>query len=273
MYGNKYKVIDIHTHVYPENISARACENLGNFYNFPVSCKGTYQDLYEQANGLGFDGFLLFSVAGNVKNVERVNDYTMSMVNLSKSQGYETTGFMAMHQDYPDFKKEVERCEKIGLKGVKIHPDFQQVDIDSPKLLPLYEIIEGRLPIILHMGDDRPEYRYSEPKRLAKVLDIFPKLEVVAAHLGGYRAWDEAKEYLYGRPNVWYDNSSVLWAMSASEATEIMRACGTDRVMFGTDYPMPSLKSYTELFMKCVLTEKEREDIFYNNAKRFLKYD
>ena len=135
----------------------------------------------------------------------------------------------------------------------------------------LCEIIEGRMPLYLHMGDPRPEYRFSEPKKLAKLLDRFPKLEVAAAHLGGYGAWDEAERELAGRPNVWFDTSSSLWAMTPERAVELIHAYGSDRVMYGTDYPIKEQSDELSRFFKLDLTEKEREDILYNNAKRFLR--
>ncbi|MCI8387729.1 MAG: amidohydrolase [Clostridiales bacterium] len=266
-----YKIIDIHTHTYPEAISEKAVRNLGNFYEFHVEGKGTYADLEAQARGVGIGGFLLFSVATNAHQVNKVNDSIAALANKSRENGFETVGFAGMHQDYPDFEGEIERIISLGLRGIKIHPDIQQLDIDSPRMMELCEIIEGRLPLYLHMGDARPQYRYSEPKKLVKLLDRFPKLEVAAAHFGGYMAWDEAVAELAGRPNVWYDTSSSLWAMTPERAVELIHAYGSDRVMFGTDYPVKNLGEEVERFMALELTETEREDILYNNAKRFLK--
>lgn len=272
-----YKIIDIHTHTYPEAIADKATEALGKFYNFHVRCKGTYADLEAQAEAThGSDtevvGFLLFSVATNAHQVQKVNDSMAALAGLSRSHGYETVAFAGMHQDYPDFAGEIDRCEALGLRGVKIHPDIQRMDIQSKEMYALCELLEGRMPLFLHMGDERAEYRYSEPKKLAALLDRFPRLEVAAAHLGGYKAWDEAERYLFGRENVWYDVSSALWAMSPEYAAHLIKAAGSDRVMFGTDYPVMPLDEYIELFMKVELEDSVRADIFYNNAKKFL-YD
>ena len=266
-----YKIFDIHTHTYPPRLAEKAVKNLGDFYVFNVEGKGTYDDLEETSEKCGVVGFLLFSVATNAHQVEKVNDGIAALVKYSRERGYETHGFAGMHQDTPDFAAELDRIEKIGLQGVKIHPDIQGVDIDDPRMYKLYEQMEGRMPIYFHMGDDRPQYRFSETDRLVKVKKDFPKLEVVAAHLGGYRAWDEAHK-LAELEGVWYDTSSALWAMTPERATELVKMLGTDRVMFGTDYPVMLPEHETERFMKLDLSEKEREDIFYNNAKRFLKF-
>ena len=194
------KIYDMHTHIYPEAIAEKAGIALGKFYNFDVECKGTYKDLEEKAEsfenyGYKTEGFLIFSVATNGRQVEKVNDAAAEKVRLSREHGYDTVGFCGMHYDYPDFMKEIERCRnELSLRGVKIHPDIQRFDIDSKEMYEIAEIIEGRMPLCLHMGDPREEYRYSEPKKLSRLLDRFPKLVAIATHMGGYGAWEEARD-------------------------------------------------------------------------------
>lgn len=265
------KIFDIHTHTYPETIAEKAVTNLGKFYDFVPEGLGTYADLSAKAPAGNVKGFLLFSVATNAHQVQKVNDGIASLVKKSRDEGFLTAGFAGIHQDFPDFAGEINRIESLGLCGVKIHPDIQEIDIDDPKLLPLYEILEGRMPVYFHIGDDRPQYRFSEAKKLRRILDRFPRLQVVAAHLGGYRAAAEAIEYLSGDPNVWYDTSSALWYLSPEEATHIIEALGHDRVMFGTDYPVKNIDTELSYFSRLSLTESQREDILWNNAMRFLQ--
>lgn len=265
-----YKVFDIHTHVYPEKIAAKAVENLGNFYEFKVEGDGTYTMLENAAKENGVVGFLLFSVATNAHQVERVNSYIAESVENSRARGFETVGFAGMHQDFPDFAAELDRIESLGLKGVKIHPDIQGVDIDDPRMLKLYSLCEGRLPIYFHMGDNRPQYQFSQPEKLRKIMKMFPRLEVVAAHLGGYQSWESAK-ILADLDNIWFDTSSALWAMTPEKAKEMIDILGAKRVMFGTDYPVKMPDEEIARLLAIDLSEEKREDIFYNNAKRFLK--
>ena len=265
-----YKIFDIHTHTYPEAIAEKAVHNLGEFYNFVPEGNGTYSGLTARAHQNNVVGFLLFSVATNAHQVPKVNDCIANLAKKSRDEGYETVGFAGMHQDYPDFEGELQRCRGLGLKGIKLHPDIQGVDIDDERLFPLYELVQGNMPIYFHIGDNRPCYRYSEPKKLLRVLELFPKLEVVAAHMGGYKAWDEGEKYLSGHERVWYDTSSALWAMTPEYAAHLIGVYGSERVMFGTDYPVKEIEGEVERFLKIPLTERQREDIFYNNAARFL---
>ena len=104
------------------------------------------------------------------------------------------------------------------------------------------------------------------------VLLAYPKLTVIGAHFGGWSVWDKATEMLSRFDNFLVDCSSSFYAMSAERARELIMAYGTDRVLFGTDYPMWEIETEIERFMAIDLTEKEREDILYNNAYNlFLK--
>lgn len=265
-----YKIFDIHTHTYPELLSVRATANLGKFYNFTVNGKGTVNDLMENSRNAGISGFLILGVATNARQVPKVNEAIADDVKTARDAGFIAYGFAGMHQDTEDFKKEIDYAESLGLCGVKLHPDIQGVDIDDERFMPLYSELEARnIPLYLHMGDDRAEYRFSEPQKLAKILDKFPDLKVFAAHFGGYKAWDEAVRFLAGRKNVLYDTSSALWAMTPEYAKYLINTFGVENILFGTDYPILSSSDYLDLFMKIDLSEEERCAILWDNAAKF----
>ncbi len=266
------KVFDAHTHIYPEKIAARAGVSLGKFYNFVVEGEGTYEHLEKVGLPFGVEGFLILGVATNPSQVLTVNDYIADTVKLSKSRGFKSFGFMGIHQDFGDFASELDRCVERGLCGVKIHPDIQGVDIDDKRLFELYSLIEGKLPICLHMGDDRPQYRYSEPQKLARVLKEFPRLTVIASHLGAYKAWDSAIDCYAGNENVWFDTSSALWAMSTEYAKKIISHIGSERLMFGTDYPVKTTEEELDRVMKLGFSDSELENVIYGNAARFFDF-
>ena len=156
---------------------------------------------------------------------------------------------------------------------MKIHPDIQGVDIDDKRMYELYSLCEGEFPIYFHMGDNRPQYRFSEAQRLIKIMKEFPRLKVIAAHFGGYYAWEHANELIKaGGENIMFDTSSALWAMPSSEADKLVSILGTEHLMFGTDYPVMHAVNELELFMRLKLTEEQRQDILYNNAKSFIEF-
>ena len=264
-----YKIFDIHTHIYPEAIAEKAVTNLNHFYDFVCEGKGTLADISESSRLGRVAGCLLLGVATNEKQVGHVNEYLAEACRNYSTEDFRMLAFACVHQDTANMPALVDQIEALGLRGFKIHPDIQRVNIDDERLYPLYEAIEDRLPICFHMGDDREEYQFSTIERLVKIKKRFPKLEVLAAHLGGYRTWD--KSYLLAEHDrVWFDASSALWAITPEYATELVKQLGADRVMFGTDYPVAYAESELERFFALDLTEDERRAILYGNAARFL---
>lgn len=264
-----YKIFDIHTHIYPEAIAERAVTNLNHFYDFVCEGKGTLGDISDSSKAAEVAGCLLLGVATNEKQVEHVNEYLAEACRIYTTDSFRMLALACVHQDTPDMPALADEIEKMGLRGFKIHPDIQGVNIDDERLFPLYEAIEGRMPIAFHMGDDREQYQFSTIERLLRVKKRFPKLEVLAAHLGGYRTWD--KSFMLAElDNIWFDTSSALWAMSPEKASILIRELGPSRVMFGTDYPVAYASSELERFFALDLDETERRVILYDNAARFL---
>lgn len=265
-----YKIFDIHTHVYPDVIADRAVTALGNFYEFDTMGRGTVRDLIDTSKEAGIMGFLMLGVATNARQVESVNDYLAEAVKIGESEGMTALAFGGMHQDYAEKEKEIERIISLGMKGIKIHPDIQGVNIDDERFFPMYDMMQGKLPVYFHMGDDRERYKFSTAARLKRILDLFPKLVVCAAHFGSYRATEEAEELLFGHDRVYYDTSSSFYTMSYERATELVKRAGAEKCMFGTDYPVVTGPEEFDRFMHMDITEKERERIFYGTAKEFL---
>ena len=127
--------------------------------------------------------------------------------------------------------------------------------------------MEGRLPLLIHAGDKR--YDYSHPRRIANILNRFPKLDVIAAHFGGWSQWDEAQAYLKGK-RVWVDTSSSLYDISPERAKELVDDFGEDFVLFGTDYPMWKVNEELERLGKLGLSESQLEKILHLNVERLL---
>ena len=258
-------IIDSHAHIFPDKIAQKAVAGIGNFYKeLTMHCDGTAASLIKQGEAAGISKFIVQSVATVPVQVESINDFIADCV---KKYPDKFIGFAAMHPDYEGPEKEIERAISLGLKGVKLHPDFQQFAIDDPKAMKIYEIIEGRLPLLIHTGDIR--YKYSHPQMLVNVLERFPKLDVIGAHFGGWSEWDNAAKILGGR-RLWVDTSSSLYSMSPEHARELIDAFGTENVLFGTDYPMWTAEHELELFNKIPLNEKEREMILHENAEKLL---
>ena len=267
------KIFDAHTHIYPEKVARKAAENFQRFFEYKVECTGLLEDLEMRSERSGVDGFLLLTVASNPANVSKINDYAAESVRAARERGFEAAAFGGMHQDIPDTEKEKEldRIIALGLSGVKLHPDMQNIDLDDKSLYPLYEMLSARnLPVTFHMGDALPRKYYSNPYRLLHVMNDFPRLRVIAAHFGGYMMWDEAVRTLAGKEGLMFDSSSSFVYMLPGRAKKVIETLGAENIMFGTDYPSLDVADELERFFAIDLTENERERILYANAAEYL---
>ncbi len=257
------KIIDCHCHVYPDKIAKKAAEAIGRFYSIEMDMDGTLETLKAEGKKAGITHYVIFSVATKPSQTDSINSFIAQTVAES---GGTMTGLGTLHPDSPDLRGDVERLISLGLKGVKLHPDIQGFKIDDYRCLKIYELCEGRLPVLLHTGDKR--YDFSNPNRLKPVLEIFKGLTVIGAHFGGWSIWEEATEELYGYDNLLVDCSSSLYALTPEKATRLVRRYGAEKVLFGIDFPMWRPSDEVARFNRLALTDRERELILHENAEK-----
>ena len=261
---NGYYVIDSHCHIYPEKIAEKAVGGTDRFYGVTSFNKGTISDLLEKGGKAGIDRFVVQSVATTPHQVKRINEFIAESVSSAPDK---FTGLGTLHPESEDIVGDIEHLVSLGLKGVKLHPDIQAFKLDDYRCLKIYEECEKRgLILLLHTGDSR--YDYSNPNRLRPILEQFPNLTVIGAHLGGWSVWDEAAKMVSDFPNLYVDLSSSLYAMSPQHAREIVEAFGTDHVLFGTDYPMWDQKIEVERTLAMGFSEADNERMFARNTEQ-----
>ena len=260
-----FEIIDMHAHIFPHKISEKATLAIGQFYDITMHYDiGETERLLEAEAQIGTKRMLVSSVATTPKQVVSINDF----IHAEYEKHPEMIPFAALHGDYEDLAGEVDRVISMGFKGIKLHADFQRTPIDSPRSYRIYEAIEGRLPVLMHMGDYRHDF--SHPTMLKKVMEDFPKLKVLASHLGGFAAWDEAEAVLKSGENIRFDTSSALSLMSPERAVRLIRHYGVDFCMFGSDFPMWEPKKEAETLLSLGFTREEYEKMFAKNAKEYL---
>ncbi len=260
-------ILDSHAHIYPDIIARKAAASIGDFYHFPIRHDGTLDTLLARGDAAGISRFLVHSVAVSPERTESVNNYLMSTVAAHPDR---LVGFGSVHPDHADLPGELLRIKTGGLLGVKLHPDIQRFPLDCENALALFRhMAEMGLPLLCHIGDTR--YAFSEPTRLARVMDKVPALQVIAAHFGGWSMWTEGWKALAGRPNLWVDSSSSLYALTPEEAASLVRHYGADRVFFASDYPMWDPAEELHRFLALPLTKEEQASILHLNLESFLE--
>lgn len=259
------EIIDIHTHIYPNKIARKAADSVRDFYQLQGSIEmdGTVEMLLEEGKKAGISHYVVLPVSNTPNHVRSINSFIVSQV-----QNHDCfTGFGTVHADMDGLCDEVEWIMDQGLKGIKMHPDSQRFCIDDPRLSPVYDMIQDKIPLLLHMGDWR--YNYSHPVRLRRILNIFPRLQVIAAHFGGYSMYHTARELLWDT-NCVFDISSSLMFLEKGEPERYIQSYGAERCAYGTDYPLWDPVTEVNRFKQLNLTSSQFEQIASKTAKRIL---
>ncbi len=261
------KVINAHCHIYPAKVAERAVEGIKAFYGLEgLTSNGMTDDLIRDGEKVGTVHYLVHSVATTPLQIRSINEFIASEV---RSHEGLFTGFGTLHPSSSDIRADLQHLISLGLKGVKLHPDFQQFSMDGKKAEKLgEEIAAAGLPILVHTGD--PRYSYSNPPQMKVFLEKFPEITVIAAHLGGWSVWDEAERLLSDIPGLYFDCCSCLGFMEPSRMRDLIRSYGAERIMWGTDYPMWDSDKEMEKFLALGLTNEEEELILYKNAAKLL---
>ena len=261
------KIIDFHAHVYPEKIALKATRNVSKYYGLESSeVAATPAELIREGEEVGINEFLLLPVAMKPGQAREVNDFAISLL---KDPHFHSFGSVHAAMGEDAIIEEADYIISHGLLGIKIHPETQEFTIDDERLFPLYDYCqEKEIPFYFHCGQWTNDY--SHPERLRYILKLFPGLEVVGAHLGGWNVFAEGPELLKDM-HCYTDISSCMEFVDKEDMVKYIREFGADRCMFGCDFPFFLPKDVKKLFLSLPLTDTERELIAHENAERLLK--
>lgn len=258
------KIIDIHSHVYPDAIAQHAADAISAFYDnvYPARGDGSVATLLARGEAAGITRHVVSSAATTPHQVSAINHF---LHDAAAAHPERLSALGTLHPDSKDPAADVKEILSLGLLGVKLHPDFLHIAVDDPRFFELFVLCEGRLPVLCHLGDSREDA--TAPARVKRVLKNFPKLTFIGAHFGGWMIWKEAAEALYTEERLIVDCSSALFSMTPEEGAWFIRLFGAERVLFGVDYPMWEPVQEVERFFRLPLTETEREQVLYRNAE------
>ncbi len=260
--------IDIHTHAFPDRLAQRATAGMSRILGFPCQGTGLLSDLAEDERKASIDMHVVLCCAATAGSTANVNTYALQ---CHKQEG--TLAFGSIHPDCSSWEQELDRLENGGIRGLKLHPEYQGIAIDDARFEPLFEACQGRFCVLVHTGGTRDTQALSKssPARLLNVLRKFPRLDVVAAHFGGEGIWRFACDVLksYKGNHLWLDTSSSTKFVPKDLLKELFSLRPFDYYLFGSDWPIyRPCEERERLVTAAGLTEPEAEDLM--DHARFL---
>jgi hypothetical protein len=259
------RIIDIHAHAFTDTVAASAIPTLEEVGGIPATYDGTLAGLLAEMDRAGIEIAVTQTVATKASQVPKINDWAASIASER------IVPFGALHPDTPEPEREVERMASLGLRGVKLHTEYQGFRPDDPRMDPIYEALTAHGMIVLfHAGLDLGvPTDHGRPARFARMLERHPDLRAVLAHMGGWRLWDEVREHLVGLP-VLFDTAYAHGYMTDEEFCEMVAAHGADRVLLGTDGPWADMAAEVVWLRGLPLDADDRDAILGGNAQRLL---
>lgn len=268
--GKEAEVIDFHTHTFPDKIAEGAVSKLQKISGITPFTNGTLTDTIEKMAETAVDRFVLLNIATLPKQQNTINNVACK---VNADFGGKILSFGSVHFEAEDYSEELDRIKAMGIKGVKLHPDYQGFMIDDERLFPIYEkCAELELPIVFHSGWDcySPDLVHAPPARSAVVAKKFPKLKMILAHFGGLKMWDEVKKHLIGLENVYLDTAMCASYADRKQIEEMIKLHNENNILLGSDCPWENPQKSVEFILKMDLEDRVKKKILSENAKRLL---
>ncbi|HHN63790.1 MAG TPA: amidohydrolase [Nitrospirae bacterium] len=263
-------IIDFHTHIFPDEIAERALLRLSEHSGDYRPCtNGTLGGLLSSMEEAGITLSVVANIATKPSQVVPILNF------CKKIKGQRIYPLISIHPrtSHAEVMEVMKEAKASGIYGVKFHPMYQEFEIDSPGMYPLYEILisEGFFAVF-HTGYDIafPENHNADLDRLAHVAGRYPELEIVTTHLGGWRQWERIGE-IAGFENIYTEISMTLTEMSDEDFLKTLSAFNPERVFFGTDSPWADQKEMVKRVMALPLRSELKEGMLFRNALNFMQ--
>lgn len=259
-------IIDFHTHIFPRKKAPIILSELSERSDIPHFTNGTLSGLLNSMEKAGINLSLISRITTRAEQVVPVNQW----LHDKKQENILAMATLHPDQQSPEYIKQL---KDLGFKGIKLHPDYQGFYADDKRMFLLYEVLQFlQMPVLFHAGLDRglpPPYR-AMPLRLLNIHREFPRLIMIAAHMGGENNYEETEEYLLGT-SIYLDTAFVLRSMDKTILNRFFHKHPIDRFVFGSDSPFSDQSEDLEYLLNLpFLTHEEKEKIAGKNAAELL---
>lgn len=192
-------------------------------------------------------------------------------------------GISYLHYKQRDLRELADFLQAGLVKGLKLYPGYEPFYPHDQRLQVVYELAEEfDVPVMIHSGDTYSpggKVKYAHPLEVDEVAVDHPNVKFVICHLGNPWLVD-CMEVVYKNKNVYADFSGLVLGeftetfedYMEQQIAEVILYAGEPRyLLYGTDWPICSMKSYGEFVRQLKLTEEHRRAVMYENARTLFK--
>ena len=279
-------IVDMHTHIFPDSMAAKVIDKLSRTSKSVAFSDGTIAGLSSSMKESGINISVILPVATNPHQVDKINEVSAEL--SYKYSNKSILSFGCIHPDCENYREILTKIKNLDLKGIKVHPVYQNTDVDDIKFLRIFECAaELDLIVVTHAGLDIgfPGAIKCSPKMLRHVIDEVGDFKFILAHMGGWKNWEEVPEYLadtkayidtafstgFITPRAdssWHKDD--LKMLNAAQFMKIFDILGADRIIFGTDSPWSSQSESIKFIEQLPIIMEDKDKILGGNAIKLL---
>jgi uncharacterized protein len=268
------KIIDFHTHAFPDALAEKAMAQLHSELHtelygqedFSSYLDGRISSLLASMDTAGIETSALCCIA------TRPSQYEQILLWCKQIRSDRIIPFPSVHPSDPHAVEKINQVAKEGFAGMKLHPFYQDFDLDSPQMTPLYEALSvNNLMVVMHTGFDIAFKRIERAgtKRILNVINRFPELKLITTHLGAWYDWDAVEKDLLGKP-IYMDISVSREFLGDQRFRQMLLRHPCDYLLFGTDSPWADQNEEVQAIQRLNLPEMLMNKLLYDNAKKLL---
>ncbi len=267
-------IIDFHTHCFPEKIAKSTIESLEKKSDGKAYTDGTALGLIKALERAGADIAISLPVLTKPTQFDSVAKFAISINEEYADKDKKIISFAGMHPLCDDIKGKMKFLKDNGIKGVKIHPDYQGTFIDDDGYLEILKCAKDLdLIVITHSGID-DGYKdlpvKCPPELVKKVIEKVNHNKFVLGHYGAHKQWQKVLELLCDF-DVYFDTAFTLHEIEEDLFKKILLRHGEDKILFATDCPWRDIKDDLEILKSYNLEKDTLDKILYKNAKKLLE--
>jgi len=176
-------------------------------------------------------------------------------------------GYCTLHPGYPaEMEREMDTyLSKPGVVGIKIHPELHGIPVTDVRYVPVWERANAEKRLVLSHTWAKTGGCGADDMRV--IAEKYPDVRLLLGH-SCYGAWPEAIALAAEFPNVYLELTAAAHVYGLLEW--MCREAGSNKVVFGTDYPWFDPMVYIGFVTFAHISEDDMRNILYNNARRLL---
>lgn len=266
-------IIDFHTHVFPDKIAQSTINALQSNSGSTPYTDGTVSGMIEAMHRANADVCVTLPVLTKPTQFDSVLKFATIINQTYINSPKKLISFAGMHPQCEDVDAKMAQIKSLGIKGVKIHPDYQSTFIDDDGYVEILRCAKKyNLIVVTHSGIDDGYAGHPvrcTPDRVINLIDAVGHDKFVLAHYGAHLMWGEVYEKLAGK-NVYFDTAFTLHQIEEKTFKAILDKHGEDKILFATDCPWRDIKDDVQILRSYGLEKTVEDKILYKNAIKLL---